>query len=83
MAVPPVMTASNRNGKTGVPGRIAIAVASNELMPNALGYWVNWPEMALSVDSVRPPLETIKPAAVDTINAGIWLIKPSPTVRRV
>ncbi len=37
----------------------------------------------MSVEPSTPAFDTIRPAAVETISAGIWLTSPSPTVSRV
>ena len=43
----------------------------------------SWRMMVASVLPSMPPLVTTMPAAVETRRAGIWLTKPSPTVKVV
>ena len=43
----------------------------------------SWPNSALSAAPSTPALETSRPAAVETISAGICVTRPSPMVSRV
>ncbi len=52
-------------------------------MPSAFGIVASWRAMALSAEPETPAFDTSRPAAVETISAGIWVTRPSPTVSRV
>ena len=52
-------------------------------MASGFGLPPSWRIMATSAEPSTPPLVTTMPAAVETRRAGIWLTRPSPTVRVV
>lgn len=74
---------STAKGMKGRPGRSARPISSTADMPNALGKRPSCSPSASPARPFIPPFDTSRPAAVETIRAGIWLTRPSPTVRMV
>ena len=70
-------------GMIGMPGMIASTPAAAETMPRLIGLVASWVTRALSAEPSTPALETRKPAAIETIRAGIWLTRPSPMLMMV
>ena len=77
------MQPSVRNGTAGRPGTMAKAIIRAAATKSARGYAPSWPRIACSADPRVPPLETRRPAARETIRAGICETRPSPTDSRV
>ena len=77
----PAPAAKAKNGSIGVPGSKPNAAIRKPDIPSAFGYMLSWPNTALSVEPMTPDFETKRPAAVDTVSAGICVTRPSPTVR--
>ena len=66
-----------------MPGSSAREPRRKAHIPIARGWPPNCLNSVFSVAPEIPALVTTRPAAVDTIKAGIWVTSPSPTVSRV
>ncbi len=71
--------ASVKNGNSGRPGIRPRMTSSEAATKRARGWAPSWPNTAWLAEPRVPPLETSMPAASETIRAGIWVTRPSPT----
>ncbi|MNR34582.1 hypothetical protein D3C85_1523680 [compost metagenome] len=79
-AMKPEPSARAANGISGMPGIRPIRPAAPETTPSDTGLLASWLTRALSAVPSTPAFDTRKPAATETMMAGIWVTRPSPTV---
>ena len=82
---PSIISPMAMKGSLGSPGTSDISSSSPPTMPSTRGLPNNWlvtsmPRLRSVSDAARV---TIMPVAVEMSSAGIWEVKPSPTVSSV
>ena len=80
-AAEPAPPASARKGSIGIPGSTAIIAAAPAAIASGFDCAPSCPIITSSAVPSVLPLVTTMPAATETSSAGIWLTRPSPTVR--
>ena len=71
------------NGRVGSPGIRAKPKSTTATIAMARGWKKIWEVISAPMLDSLPARLTMMPVAVDTISAGIWATRPSPTVSRV
>ena len=69
------------NGMNGRPGTIANSAISTATVARAGGYFPSWPNRSISTEPRMPPRDSRMAEAMEMMTAGIWVVRPSPTVR--